>query len=105
MPKREFLHVDDLADACVFLMKNYNKSDIINIGTGEDLSIKKLAEDIKNIIGFNGKIEWDASKPDGMLKKLLNISKLHNLGWKHKIELQEGIKNTYEWYKNNNNQA
>lgn len=100
--KREFLYVDDLADACVFLMKNYNHSEIINIGTGEDLSIKKLAGTIKKIIGFNGKIKWDTSKPDGTPKKLLDVDKLHNLGWKHKIKLKQGIKQTYERYKNNN---
>lgn len=100
-PKREFLYIDDLADACVFLMKNYNNSEIINIGTGEDLSIKKLAETIKEITGFKGKIKWDTSKPDGTPRKLLDVSMLHNLGWKHKISLKKGIKTTYEWYKNN----
>ncbi len=104
-PKREFLHVDDLADACVFLMQNYNDSDIINIGTGEDLSIKKLAENIKKIIGFKGNIKWDYSKPDGTPKKLLDVSKLHKLGLRHKIKLKQGIKITYEQYKNNDNKA
>ena len=96
---REFLHVDDLADACVFLINNYNKSDIINIGTGVDITIKKLAETIKKIIDYKGNIIWDASKPDGTPKKLLNVNKLHNLGWKHKVDLEEGVKNTYGWYK------
>ncbi|MCK5459988.1 GDP-L-fucose synthase [Candidatus Parcubacteria bacterium] len=104
-PKREFLYVDDLADACVFLMQNYNDSDIINIGTGEDLSIKKLAENIKKIIGFKGNIKWDYSKPDGTPKKLLDVSKLHKLGLRHKIKLKQGIKITYEQYKNNDNKA
>lgn len=98
-PKREFLHVDDLADACVFLMNNYNESNIVNIGTGEDISIKELTETVKKIINFEGKIKWDATKPDGTPRKLLDISRLNNLGWKHKIELEEGIKNTYKWYK------
>ncbi len=105
-PKREFLHVDDLADACVFLMNNYNGSEIVNIGTGEDISIKSLAEMIKKIVGFSGKIIWDKTKPDGTPRKLLNVNKLHGLGWKNKIELEDGIKDTYEWYKQNyNNQA
>lgn len=97
-PKREFLYVDDLADACVFLMNTYNNSEIINIGTGEDISIKELAKLIKEIVGFKGKIAWDKSKPDGTPRKLLDITRLHNLGWKHKIELRDGIKMTYEWY-------
>lgn len=99
--KREFLHVDDLADALVFLMNNYDKKEIINIGTGEDLSIKELAELIKKIVNYNGKINWDATKPDGTPRKLLDVTKLHNLGWKHKIDLEQGIKITYEWYINN----
>lgn len=97
-PKREFLHIDDLANACVFLMKNYNSSEIINIGTGKDVSIKKLAEEIKEISGYNGKIVWDKSKPDGAPRKLLDVSKISKLGWKHKINLKEGVKTTYEWY-------
>lgn len=97
-PKREFLHVDDLADACLFLMNNYNKSEIVNIGTGEDLSIKELTELIQTETGFSGKIEWDSSKPDGTARKLLNVDKLHKLGWKHKINLKDGIKDTYRRY-------
>ncbi|MEK7453016.1 MAG: GDP-L-fucose synthase [Patescibacteria group bacterium] len=100
-PKREFLHVDDLANASIFLMKNYNDSEIINVGTEEDISIKELANTIKNIIGFSGDIIWDKSKPDGTPKKLLDANKLHNLGWYYKIKLEDGIKTTYEWYKNN----
>lgn len=100
-PKREFLHVDDMADACLFLMKNYNDSEIINIGTGSDLSIKSLVGKIKKTIGYNGKIIWDKTKPDGAPRKLLNVNKLHKLGWKHKINLDEGIKKTHEWYKKN----
>lgn len=99
---REFLHVDDLANACVFLMNSYNDSGIINIGTGEDLPIKKLAELIRNVVGYKGKISWDSTKPDGTPRKLLDVSRLHQLGWKHKINLEKGIKMTYEWYKKNN---
>lgn len=94
-PKREFLHVNDLADACVYLMENYDDKGLLNIGTGTDISIKELAILVKNITGFEGNIVSDTSKPDGPPKKLLNCAKLHNLGWKHKIELADGIKNTY----------
>lgn len=97
--KREFLHVDDLADACLFLMKTYNDSEIVNIGTGEDVSIKELSEQIKNIVGYKGNIVWDHSKPDGTPRKLLDVSKLHTLGWHHKISLEEGLTKTYGTYK------
>lgn len=100
-PKREFLHVDDLADALIFLMENYNDSKIINIGTGQDLSIKELAEKIKKIINFDGKIIWDKTKPDGTPRKLLDVSKLHGLGWRHKIELDEGLNKTIKWFVKN----
>ena len=100
-PYREFLHVDDLADACVFLMNNYDGSEIVNIGTGEDLTIKELAEMIKEIVGYEGSIIWDTTKPDGTPKKLLDVSKLKSLGWLPKISLKEGIKTTYEWYVTN----
>ena len=101
-PKREFLYVDDLADAVVFLMNNYNAKDIgefVNIGTSEDLTIKELANMIKNVVGYEGKIEWDTTKPDGTPQKLLNVDKLHDLGWKHSYPLIEGIRITYQWYK------
>ena len=97
-PMREFLHVDDLAGACVFLMNNYADSEIINIGTGNDLSILELAKLIKKIVGFEGEITNDTTKPDGTPKKLLDVSKIHRLGWKHRIELNEGIRSTYEWF-------
>lgn len=103
--KREFLHVDDLADACLFLMKKYNDSAVINIGTGKDISILELAEKIKNIIGYNGEIVWDHSKPDGTPRKLLDVSKLHQLGWKHTIELEDGLKTTYSWFQENYDQT
>lgn len=97
--KREFLHVDNLADACVFLMNTYDKPDIVNIGTGKDVSIKTLAELIKKTVGFKGKIVWDKTKPDGTPRKWLNVSRLHKLGWKHKIALEDGIRSTYKWYR------
>jgi GDP-L-fucose synthase len=97
-PKREFLHVDDLADACIFLMNNYDKSEIINIGTSEDLSIKDLAETIKKIVGYEGEITWDRTRPDGTMRKLLDVSKINQLGWKHTIDLREGLKNIYQWF-------
>lgn len=94
-PKREFLHADDMAEACVFLMENYNEPGLVNIGTGEDLSIKELAEMIQKITKFEGEIIWDHTKPDGTPRKLMDVSKLHALGWKHKITLEEGITKVY----------
>lgn len=95
-PLRDFLFSDDLADACVFLMNNYDEKQFVNIGIGEDLSIKDLAELIKEVIGYEGNISFDSSKPDGTPRKLMDVSKLHALGWKHKINLREGIKLAYE---------
>ncbi len=100
-PMREFLYVDDLADACVHLMETYDGGDIVNIGTGEDVTIKNLALLIKKIVGFEGKTTSDATKPDGTPRKLLDVSRLHSLGWKHKTALEDGIKITYEWFLNN----
>lgn len=97
-PRREFLHVDDLADACVFLMNYYDDSEIINIGYGEDIAIAELASLIKDIVGYGGKIEYDTDKPDGTPRKLLDSGKLRSLGWKPTLSLEEGIKKTYEWY-------
>ena len=94
-PKREFLHADDLADACYFLMQTYNEEGFVNIGTGEDLSINELAQMVKEITGYTGKIEHDLSKPDGTPRKLMNVGKLHALGWKHRIGLREGIGKVY----------
>jgi GDP-L-fucose synthase len=99
--RREFLFVDDLAEACFFLMQKYSQSDLINIGTGKDLTIGELARIIKKIVGFRGKIVYDKTKPDGTPQKLLNVSRLHKLGWKHKTELEEGIKKTYKWFREN----
>jgi GDP-L-fucose synthase len=108
-PKREFLYVDDMANACIFLMEKYNpdkeaneKGEIfLNIGTGEDLSIKELANIVKKVVGYRGEIVYDTSKPDGAPRKLLDVSKINDLGWKYRIDLEVGIKETYEWYKNN----
>jgi GDP-L-fucose synthase len=97
-PKREFLYVDDLADALLFLMKNYNEEEPVNIGTGEDISIGELALIVKEITGFKGKIVYDAAKPDGTPRKWLDVTKIHSLGWKHKTKLTEGVKKVYEWY-------
>ena len=99
-PKREFLHVDDLADACIFLMKEYHSSEIINVGTGQDLSIKNLALLISEVVGYNGEIFYNADKLEGTPRKLLDVSKLNSLGWAHKIDLQSGIKSVYEEYAN-----
>lgn len=104
-PMREFLHVDDLADAAVYLMNNYDGSEIVNVGTGEDVTIKELAELIRDTVGYTGELKWDSDKPDGTPRKLLDVSKLHGLGWRHKVDLKEGIKNTYEWYVANEKRA
>lgn len=100
-PKREFLHVDDLAAAVVFLMNNYNGDSILNIGTGEDLNIKDLAETVRKIVGFTGDIIWDDSKPDGTPRKLLDVSLINNLGWRHQIKLEDGITSAYQWFLDN----
>lgn len=97
-PRREFLHVDDLADACLFLMDHYDDDSPINVGTGEDVSILELAALIKEVVGYSGDLQFDASKPDGTPRKLLDVSRLHNLGWHHRIALREGIASTYRWY-------
>lgn len=94
-PRREFLYVDDLANACFFIVNNNISFDLINVGSGIDITIKELAEKVKTIIGFGGEIKWDNSKPDGAKQKLLDVSRLHSLGWKHKIELEQGLKTTY----------
>ena len=94
-PRREFLHVDDLAEACYFLMQNYNKAAWLNVGVGEDISIKELAETVKEIVGFEGELVFDTSKPDGTPRKLLDVSRINNLGWKANIGLREGISEVY----------
>jgi len=97
-PYREFLHVDDLADAAVFLMQNYEDEEIVNVGVGQDVTIAQLADIIKQTVSFDGDIVYDASKPDGTPRKLLDVSKINKLGWKAKISLEDGINQTYEWY-------
>lgn len=99
-PLREFLYVDDLADACVFLMNTYSGNETVNLGTGKELSIKELTELVAKIVGYTGEIKWDSSKPDGTPRKLLNVSKLEKLGWKYKTELEDGIRMTYEDFLN-----
>ena len=94
-PMREFLHVDDLANACYFLMEHYNEKQFVNVGTGVDLTIKALAEKIQEVVGFEGTIDWDTSKPDGTPKKQLDVGYLHSKGWKHEIALEEGIRSVY----------
>lgn len=98
-PRREFLCVDDLADACIFLMQNYDEDQVINVGTGKDISIRELALLIKEIAGYEGELKFDTSKPDGTPRKLLDVSKLLDLGWEAKTGLSEGIAKTYQWYK------
>ena len=98
---REFLHVDDLAEACYVCMQDYDEDYHINVGTGEDVTIKELTETIVDVVGYAGDVEWDTSKPNGTPRKLLNVDKIHKLGWKHKIGLREGIVSTYRWYMEN----
>ena len=100
-PRREFLHVDDLADACVYLMQNYSSSDIVNVGWGKDISISELAQLISSVVGFQGQLEFDPSKPDGAPRKLLDTIRLTRLGWKPTVPLREGIASTYSWYCSN----
>jgi GDP-L-fucose synthase len=97
-PRREFLHVDDLADASIHLMRHYDSPDIVNVGTGEDLTIRELAEKVKAAVGFEGAIVQDTTKPDGTPRKLLDVSRLHAQGWQHRISLDEGIRSTYQWF-------
>ena len=98
-PRREFLHVDDLADACIFLMQEYNEKPFVNVGTGVDLTIQALAETIQDIVGFEGELIWDTNKPDGTPRKLMDCSRLHRLGWTHQIQLEAGLKSVYDEYR------
>ncbi|KAM7477101.1 hypothetical protein LguiB_024344 [Lonicera macranthoides] len=100
-PLREFLHVDDLADAIVYLLENYSGLDHVNVGSGKEVTIKELAELVKEVVGFEGELKWDSSKPDGTPRKLMDSSKLANLGWVPKVSLREGLVNTYQWYLQN----
>ncbi len=97
-PRREFLHVDDLADACVHLMQHYDSPDIVNVGTGEDITIRDLAELVKAVVGFEGTIIHDLTKPDGTPRKLLDVTRLHAAGWRHRIALEAGVRSTYQWF-------
>lgn len=100
-PLREFLYSEDMADACIYLMETYKGNDFFNIGTGKEITIKELAELIKRVVGYEGKIVWDSSKPDGTPRKLLDVSRLEKAGWKYKIELEDGVKMAYEWFLEN----
>src|SRR5437867_7050407 len=98
-PRREFLHVDDLASACLLLLENYDSPEIINVGCGEDISIRELAELICDVVGFDGELAWDTIKPDGTPRKLLDVSKIRALGWKPAVPLRDGIARTYDWFR------
>ncbi len=100
-PRREFLHVDDLASACVFLLEKYDSPEIINVGCGEDISVRELAELICDVVGFSGELAWDSAKPDGTPRKLLDVAKLRGLGWRATIPLRDGIERTYDWFLKN----
>ncbi len=100
-PKREFLHVDDMADASVFLMNNYDDAEFVNVGVGEDVTIKELAETVKEVVAYEGELKFDTSKPDGTPRKLLDVTKLNNTGWKASTNLKDGISTTYEWFLDN----
>ncbi len=100
-PLREFLYSDDMADACVYLLENYSGEQHVNIGTGKEVTIKQLAELVKETVGFTGEIVWNSDMPDGTPRKLADVSKLHSLGWTHKVELEDGVKLAYEWFKEN----
>ena len=104
-PRREFLHVDDLAEACLFLMEEYESKAFVNVGTGSDLSIKELAELIRRIVGYEGDIVWNTDKPDGTPRKLMNCDRIHALGWTHRIGLEEGLRSVYEEYRRNHDSA
>ncbi len=98
-PRREFLHVDDAADACLFVMQRYNGNTPLNVGTGEDVTIRELAELLKDVVGYRGTLRFDAGKPDGMPRKLLDVSRLTSYGWQAKVSLRHGVEETYAWYR------
>ena len=104
-PRREFLHVDDLADACLYIARHYDEAEHINVGTGEDLTIRALAEMVRDIVHPEAELTFDTSKPDGTPRKLQDVGRLHALGWRHKIELREGIESSYQWFLENREQA
>ena len=98
-PRREFLHVDDLADACLHLLEHYDGPQQVNVGTGQDATIREIAEVVAEVVGYRGATDWDTSKPDGTPQKLLDVTKLTSAGWKARIGLREGIESTVEWYR------
>lgn len=100
-PLREFLYVDDMADACVFLLENYDGEEHVNIGTGREVTISELAETVRKAVGYTGEIVWNKDMPDGTPRKLTNVDKLHELGWRHKVELEEGVRLAYQWFREN----
>ncbi len=100
-PLREFLYVDDMADACVFLLEHYSGEQHLNIGTGKEVTIRELAETVRNVVGYQGEIVWNPDMPDGTPRKLTDVTKLHNLGWTHKVELEEGVQLAYDWFREN----
>lgn len=104
-PLREFLYVDDMADACVFLLENYSGEQHVNIGTGKEVTIRQLAETVQKTVGFEGEIVWNTDMPDGTPRKLTDVTKLHGLGWTHRVELEEGVKLAYDWFKDNMKEA
>ncbi|MFA5963290.1 MAG: GDP-L-fucose synthase [Sphingomonas sp.] len=104
-PQREFLHVDDLADALVFLMKHYSAPEIVNVGSGEEVTIRQLAEAVNRVVGFEGDLVFDASKPDGVMRKLVDVSKINALGWRHRYGLEEGLAGTYRWFLDHHDDA
>lgn len=105
LPLREFLYVDDMADACVFLLEHYDGEEHVNIGTGKEITIRELAEKVKAVTGYEGEIHWNGSMPDGTPRKLTDVTKLHELGWQHKVELDEGIELAYKWFVENEGEA
>ena len=100
-PLREFLYVDDMADACVFLLEHYDGEQHVNIGTGKEVTIRELADTVRRVVGYQGEIVWNPDMPDGTPRKLTDVTKLHNLGWTHKVELEEGVQLAYDWFREN----
>jgi GDP-L-fucose synthase len=104
-PLREFLYVDDMADACVFLLEHYSGEQHVNIGTGKEVTIKELADTVQRVVGYQGEVVWNEDMPDGTPRKLTDVTKLHNLGWNHKVELEEGVQLAYDWFRENVREA
>ena len=100
-PRREFLHVDDMAEACLFLLENYDGDAQVNVGTGSDVTIREIAETIAHVVGYSGATEWDTTKPDGTPQKLMDVSLINRAGWRARIELAEGLRTTVDWYRAN----